>query len=425
MERIEPTFHSARPEAGSARPETDLPRPQPLAHSYCTYLARQFVAKKGFEVARIPEAKRLYEISEIVLTRSDGYTFGILCMVDREARPNATFRMSVDELEAIGEACLKYTARVNGQKLPVSITVMEVGPTSPDQIRRLQAFKRASLFAKVRPSAMAVDTSSSQVVWSNGGGLFSKGLYRNFVERILAAPREADADLAPPTVVVATPSFPWLTATILMALAAIFIAEIVCGIGPSTGLLQPSIATLLAFGGLVPDLVLESGEWYRLLSAPFLHADAGHLVMNGIALYLAGRSLEWLVGRAWFGAAYVVGALTGSLLSLALNSNLLVSVGASGAIMGVFAVMLVVSVHFPAGPIRAGLQVNALYVLIPSLLPLAGARQGHQIDYAAISAAPSAGPRSACSCSASGPKTRRCRRSVELPLASESSAWSR
>src|ERR1700756_3080467 len=128
MDRIEPTFRSAQPEAGPARPETDLPRPQPLADSYCTYLARQFIAKKGFEVARIPEAKRLYEISEIVLTRSDGYTFGILCMVDREARPNATFRMSVDELEAIGEACLKYAARVNGQKLPVSITVMEVGP---------------------------------------------------------------------------------------------------------------------------------------------------------------------------------------------------------------------------------------------------------------------------------------------------------
>src|ERR1700739_286728 len=110
---------------------------------------------------------------------------------------------------------------------------------------------------------------------------------------------------------------------------------------------------------LVPALVLESGVWYRLRSAPFLHADAGHLVMNAIALYLAGRSLEWLVGRAWVGAAYVVGALTGSLLSLALTSNLIVSVGASGAIMGVFAVMLVVSVHFPTGPIRAGLQVNA------------------------------------------------------------------
>jgi rhomboid protease GluP len=383
MDRIEPTFDSVRPEAASARQQSNPLPPKPSADTYCTYLAKQFIAKKNFDIAWIPEAKQFYEICEIVLTRSDGYTFDILCMVDREARPNATFRMTADELEGIGEVCLKYTGSVNRQKMPVSITIMEVGPASPDQPRRLQAFKRASSFSKVLPAAIVVDTRSSQVVWSNGGGLFSKGRYRQFVEQILAAPREADVDLQSPAVAVAAPSFPWLTASILAVLSAIFAGEIVFGIGPWRDLLQPSITTLIAFGGLVPDLVLRYGEWYRLLSAPFLHADVGHLVMNGIALYLAGRTLERLVGRAWFGAAYVVGALTGSLLSLALNSNSLVSVGASGAIMGVFAVMLVVSIHFPHGPIRTGLQMNALYVLVPSLLPLAGAFQGHKVDYAA------------------------------------------
>jgi rhomboid protease GluP len=61
---------------------------------------------------------------------------------------------------------------------------------------------------------------------------------------------------------------------------------------------------------------------------------------------------------------------------------LIVSVGASGAIMGLFAAMLVASAHYPPGPIRTGLQLNAVYVLIPSLLPPAGALQGDQIDYA-------------------------------------------
>ena len=45
--------------------------------------------------------------------------------------------------------------------------------------------------------------------------------------------------------------------------------------------------------------------------------------------------------------------------------------------------MLVVSWRFPPGIIRTGLQKNAVYVLIPSLLPLAGALKGHKIDYAA------------------------------------------
>jgi rhomboid protease GluP len=168
-----------------------------------------------------------------------------------------------------------------------------------------------------------------------------------------------------------------------LVLAAVFAAEIVYGIGPWTDLLQPTITTLVAFGGLTQNLVLQSGEWYRLFSAPWLHVDAGHLAMNAVGLFLAGRTLESLIGRAWFGAVYVIAALGGSLLSLAVNPASIVSVGASGAIMGLFAAMLVISMHFPPGAIRTGLQMNAIYVLIPSLLPLAGALQGHRVDYAA------------------------------------------
>jgi rhomboid protease GluP len=381
MDRIEPTFAGAP--SGVTEPHAGVRPPPPATDTFCSYLAKQFIAKKGFGVANVPEAQRLYEICDIVLARSDGYSFGLLCMVDREARPNATFGMDVEELEAIGKACLMYAGSVNGRKLPVSIAVMEVGPGSIEQPERLAHIKRSSLFAKVHPSAMAVDTRSGEVIFSNGGGLFSKGLYRSFVEQLLAAPRESDADLQPPSVTVAASSPPWLTMAILAVLAAVFAAEILFGIGPWTDLLQPSIATLVAFGGLSPSLVLQNGEWYRLLAAPFLHADLVHLAMNGIALYLAGRVLETLIGRAWLGATYAIGAVCGSLLSLILNSDALISVGASGAIMGLFAAMLVVSARFPTGPVRTGLQMNAIYVLLPSLLPLAGLLKGEHVDYAA------------------------------------------
>jgi rhomboid protease GluP len=381
MSSVEPTFGRSSSKPSRAETAHSAP-PQPRHDTFCTYLAKQFVAKMGFDVARVPEIARLYQLCEIVLTRSDGYTFGILCMVDREARPNATFSMGVEELRAIGQACLKYAGKVHGRTLPVSIQVLEVGLTSPDQTARLQAIRRSSIFAKVVPSAMVVDPVTGEV-WSNGGLLLSKGPYHGFVEKLVTGPRENDADLAPPVVAVAPSAFPVVTTALLVALAAMFVAEILFGIGPWTNLLQPSITTLIAFGGLTHNLVLISGEWYRLLSGPFLHADLGHIVMNAIALILAGRTLERLIGSAWFGVVYVTGALTGSLLSLALNAPAIVTVGASGAIMGLFAAMLVISRHFPSGAIRTGLQMNALYVLIPSLLPLAGALKGNHVDYAA------------------------------------------
>lgn len=186
-----------------------------------------------------------------------------------------------------------------------------------------------------------------------------------------------------PAVAIAPPVFPALTVLILLVLFAVFAAEISYGIGPATDFLQPTIATLVAFGGLSKAFVYDSGEWYRLLSAPFLHASATHLAMNSFALFIAGRTMERLIGRAWFGGLYTISALAGSLLSLDVNPPSLVGVGASGAIMGLFAAMLVISMHFPSGPVRSALRSNAFYVLVPSLLPLANALHGGQVDYAA------------------------------------------
>jgi rhomboid protease GluP len=360
----------------------DAVRPEIPSQTFCTYLAKQFIAKKGFGIAQIPELQKLVDSSDIVLAHSDGGSLAILCMIDREKTPNRIFTPGIDDVEAIGQACLKYAGQVESAKVPVKIMIMEIGPGAADQEERLSRFKPSSPFSKVVLSALIVDTASS-AVWASDKTWFSGKDYQDFIATLLGSPRESDADLTPPPAVVIAPlSFPIVTAAILAVLVAIFAAEIVFGIGPSKAL-QPTIATLLAFGGLSRDLVLQSGEWYRLLSAPFLHLDPGHLAMNSIGLLLAGSRLESLIGRAWFAAIYVVGGLGGSLLSLAFNPASIVSVGASGAIMGLFAAMLVTSRHFPPGAVRSRLQANAFYVLIPSLLPLANMLQGHRIDLAA------------------------------------------
>jgi rhomboid protease GluP len=187
----------------------------------------------------------------------------------------------------------------------------------------------------------------------------------------------------PRPVAIAPPTQPIVTILILLVLCAVFAAEIIYGIGQPTGPLQPNIETLVGFGGLSRDLVL-SGDWYRIFSAPFLHGSAIHLGMNAFALWVAGRTLERLVGHIWFAAVYAVGALAGSIGSLEFNPPGIIGVGASGAIMGLFAAMLIISMRFPAGPFRSALRSNAIYVLIPSLLPLANALHTQtKVDYAA------------------------------------------
>ena len=154
---------------------------------------------------------------------------------------------------------MKYTAKVGRRNMPVSIGIIEVGPSSAQQPLRLDPFKRSSLLAKVVPFAMTVDTRSG-AVWSNNGNWFTKGRYHGFVEKLLASPREADADLMPPDIAIAPSSYPVVTVAILAAVCAVFAAEIVYGIGPHKAL-EPTIATLVAFGGLSHDLVLQSGQW--------------------------------------------------------------------------------------------------------------------------------------------------------------------
>jgi membrane associated rhomboid family serine protease len=177
---------------------------------------------------------------------------------------------------------------------------------------------------------------------------------------------------------------PWLTLTLLAVLLVTFALENIFPVTPAVGGLSPSIATLLAFGALSHKLILSSGEWYRLFTAPLLHANLAHILGNGLALVLGGWLLERLVGRLWFFGFFTIGALGGSLFSLAVNPVNLVSVGASGALMGLFAALFVSSFRFASGTAtRAALQLNSLRILIPSLLPFLQISSIGRIDYGA------------------------------------------
>jgi len=78
---------------------------------------------------------------------------------------------------------------------------------------------------------------------------------------------------------------------------------------------------------------VAQGEWYRLITGGFLHANVLHLGMNMFALWILGSQLEAAVGRVQFGVVYGTSLLAGSLGVMLLSPHE-ATVGASGAIFG-------------------------------------------------------------------------------------------
>lgn len=82
------------------------------------------------------------------------------------------------------------------------------------------------------------------------------------------------------------------------------------------------------------------GEWWRLLTSMFMHYGAIHLVLNMWALLQVGRMVEKLQGRALFAFTYLASGVGGGLLSIYWHGDKMWSVGASGAIFGVYGTLL-------------------------------------------------------------------------------------
>jgi rhomboid protease GluP len=91
--------------------------------------------------------------------------------------------------------------------------------------------------------------------------------------------------------------------------------------------------TLRILGANSRELVVGHGQWWRLLACMFLHGGYLHLTMNMISLYSLGGLLERLAGPWRFLLIYFLAGLCGSLAGL-FNPAMQISVGASGAILG-------------------------------------------------------------------------------------------
>jgi membrane associated rhomboid family serine protease len=106
---------------------------------------------------------------------------------------------------------------------------------------------------------------------------------------------------------------------------------------------SPGNSSIVIDFGLYGSFVAE-GEWYRLLTSGFLHAGIIHIGFNMFALYFIGRILEPGIGTSRFVALYFASLFAGSLGALLLDPNAL-TIGASGAVFGIFGATFVIARH--------------------------------------------------------------------------------
>ncbi len=104
-------------------------------------------------------------------------------------------------------------------------------------------------------------------------------------------------------------------------------------------IMYPTGRQLLNSGGLLYDKVAD-GEIWRIISSIFIHAGIVHLIYNGVSLVIAGIFVELTFGRTKYILIYLSSGITAAITAMLWNSES-ISIGASGAIFGLFGAIFV------------------------------------------------------------------------------------
>jgi membrane associated rhomboid family serine protease len=163
---------------------------------------------------------------------------------------------------------------------------------------------------------------------------------------------------------------PVVTLTLIGMNALVFLADLMAR--RSTPPEDLTIEGGLIGGGQLPTgefIGVDVGEWWRIFSSGFLHADLVHLGFNMAILYLLGSQLEPALGRTRFGLVYVVGLIGGSFGALLMEPRAF-TVGASGAVFALMGAAFVLQRSMGINPFDTGLGgLIAINVVISFLIP--------------------------------------------------------
>jgi rhomboid protease GluP len=171
-------------------------------------------------------------------------------------------------------------------------------------------------------------------------------------------------------------SFAWIiprqgffaTPIIIYLNVLVFLAMVIAGLG----FMDFNAVDLLSWGANYgPDIA--GGQWWRLLTAMFVHAGCMHLLLNMYGLLFVGLFLEPVLGSWRFALYYLASGLLASIASLKIHPDL-VGVGASGAIFGMYGAFLacLVTGVFPPGLKKAFLLSTLIFVGANLVMGLSG-----------------------------------------------------
>ena len=155
---------------------------------------------------------------------------------------------------------------------------------------------------------------------------------------------------------------PYITYCLLAVNILLFISEEIAG-----GSEDPELA--IRFGALVMPYVMNFGQFYRLVTAIFLHFGIEHLASNMLSLFFLGPYVEAIFGRVYFLIFYLFSGIMGNLLTMAVElytGHYTISAGASGAIFGLLGVMLYLALQprfrkvFPLQRVFIGVGLSLL-----------------------------------------------------------------
>lgn len=159
---------------------------------------------------------------------------------------------------------------------------------------------------------------------------------------------------------------PVVTQALIAINVIVFLAETATGT-PLGGVNSSSgFGTVYTHGALWGPLITQSHEYYRLLTAGFLHDGFLHILFNMWFLFFVGRMLEPAIGRVNFAVVYLVSLLAGSFGALLFEPQG-VTVGASGACFGLLGALIVVAYYRGISIWQSGLGLTLVINVVFSL----------------------------------------------------------